>query len=149
MTGIASLRRGRLGWLMSGLALAALAVALYLGITKLTGGEPTCAVVGGCDTVNDSEYSVILGIPVGLLGAAASAVTLVASFLWWRASDRRALLAAYAIGLLSLPFLAWLTYLELFVIHAICIWCVTYAALVIAGWLAASVALLRPADAEA
>ena len=141
--------RGRLGWLMGGLALAALGVALYLGITKLMGGEPTCAVVGGCDTVNDSEYSQLLGIPVGLLGAGASAITLVAALLWWRSSDRPALLVAYAIGLLSLPFLAWLTYLELFVIHAICIWCVTYAVLVITGWLVASVALLRPAEAEA
>jgi uncharacterized membrane protein len=140
--------RGRLGWLMGGLALGALAVALYLGITKLTGGEPTCAVVGGCDRVNDSEYSTFLGIPVGLLGAAASAVTLVAALAWWRLSDRRALLVAYAVGLLSLPFLAWLTYLELFVIHAICIWCVTYAVLVIAGWLTASVVILRPASTE-
>jgi uncharacterized membrane protein len=45
--------------------------------------------------------------------------------------------AAYVIGLASLPFLAYLTYLELFVIHAVCAWCVAYAVTVIAGWLVA------------
>ena len=50
---------------------------------------------------------------------------------------------------MSLPFLAWLTYLELFVIEAVCIWCVTYAILVVAGWVVATVTLLRgPGRAE-
>jgi len=134
---------GRLGWLMAGLAVAALGVALYLGITKLQGGVPVCAILEGCDVVSDSEYAEVLGIPTGLLGAAASLVTLVGALLWWLLADRRALLLAYVIGLLSLPFLAWLTYLELFVIEAICIWCVTYALLVIAGFGLAGVTLMR------
>ena len=51
----------------------------------------------------------------------------------------------YILGLLSLP---WLTYLELFVIEAICIWCVTYAGLVMAGWLVASWVLWRGQRSE-
>ncbi len=125
------------------LALNALAVALYLGITKLSGDDPACGVLHGCDTVNESEYASLSGIPTALFGAAASAATLVGAFVWWLKADRRALLATYLLGLLSLPILAWLTYLELFVIEAICIWCVSYAALVIAGWVAATYVLWR------
>ncbi len=52
-------------------------------------------------------------------------------------------LHVFLCGLFTLPFLAWLTYLELFVIEAICIWCVTYAVLVIAGWVVATYVLWR------
>ncbi len=130
------------------LAIGALAVALYLGITKLSGGSPACGVLHGCDTVSQSEYASIMGIPTGLFGAVASAVTLVGALLWWLRGDRRGLLVAYLVGLVSLPFLAWLTYLEVFVINAICIWCVSYAVLVTVGWLAAtSVQIRRPGAA--
>lgn len=134
---------------MAALALAALAIALYLGVTKLQGGTPVCSVLEGCETVSDSEYSEVLGVPVGLLGAGASMVTLGAWLLWWRSADRRGLLTAYGLGLLSLPILAWLTYLELFVIRAICIWCVTYAVLVVAGWVVAGLTLRRGPDTPA
>lgn len=124
-------------------AIASGTIAAYLAFVKLSGGTPACGVLHGCETVNNSQYSEVLGIPVGLLGLAAAVLTLGAALLWWRRGDRRGLLAAYVIGLLSLPFIAWLTYLELFVIHAICIWCVAYAVFVIAGWVVASVALWR------
>ena len=52
---------------------------------------------------------------------------LAGSLLWWRRADRRGLMLAYVVGLVSLPVLAWLTYLELAVIGAVCIWCVAYA----------------------
>jgi uncharacterized membrane protein len=141
--------RGRLGWLMASLAVAALVVALYLGVTKLLGGVPTCDVVGGCDRVAASEYSVVLGVPVGLLGAGASLVTLAGALAWWLRGDRRGLYGAYGIGLMSLPVLAWLTWLEVAVIEAVCIWCVAYAVLVVGGWLAATLALTGARDTPA
>lgn len=128
---------------MTLLALTAAGIALYLAIVKLTGGTPACGVLAGCDTVNSSEYAVVLGIPVALLGAGASILTTIAAVAWWRGASRRWLLVAYVVGLAALPFLAYLTYLELFVIHAICIWCVAYAVMVVAGWLVAAAALSR------
>ena len=85
----------------------------------------------------------------GLVGAAASTVTLAGAMLWWLRADRRALLASYVVGLLSLPFLAWLTYLEFFVIEAICIWCISYAVAVTAGWIVATYVLWRGQGADA
>ncbi len=131
------------GPLMCVLALLAAGAAGYLAWVHLAGVEPVCAILTGCETVANSEWSTFLGVPVALFGAAGSLATLAASLVWWRHADGRALLTAYLLGLASLPILAWLTYLELFVIHAICIWCVTYAVLVLAGWLVAALTLRR------
>lgn len=147
-TNLAATATGRLGWLMALLALAATLVALYLAVTKLTGGVPVCGPLQGCETVNSSEYSEIVGIPIALPGAGASALTLLGAMAWWRRADRRGLYVAYATGLLSLPFLAWLTWLEVAVIEAVCVWCVTYALLVTGGWLVATLAVTRTTHAS-
>jgi uncharacterized membrane protein len=133
----------------TGLAAAALAavgivVAGYLTWTKLSGGLPVCGPLAGCDTVAQSEYSELLGIPVSLLGMGFSGVVLLLAAAWWRVGDRRAILGAYGLGLFGLLFVGYLTYLELFVIEAICVWCVTYAVTVVAGWLVAAAALRAP-----
>lgn len=139
--------RTRLGPLMAGLSLLAMAVAGYLTWVKLSGTAPVCAVLSGCETVENSRYSEFLGIPVALFGMAGAGVLLAGSLLWWLRADRRGLLLTYAAGLASLPVLAWLTYLELAVIGAVCIWCVTYAVLVIVTWVLAMSAL-RAAPVE-
>jgi uncharacterized membrane protein len=94
--------------------------------------------------VAQSEYSELLGIPVSLLGMGFSGVVLLLAAAWWRVGDRRAILGAYGLGLFGLLFVGYLTYLELFVIEAICVWCVTYAVTVVAGWLVAAAALRAP-----
>jgi uncharacterized membrane protein len=127
------------------LAGAGIAIAAYLSLVKLGGGSPACVVVAGCDAVNNSEYSVFMGVPVAVFGLTGSVLTFVAAAAWWRRRSRRGLLIAYLLGLAALPVLGYLTYLELFVIHAICIWCVAYAVTVISGWLVATAALMRRA----
>ena len=112
----------------------AVAITSYLTLVKLSGGAPACAIVTGCDTVNDSQYSTVAGIPVAVFGLAASLAILVGATAWWRRADVRGLYLAYGVGLVSLPILAWLTYLEIAVIHAICIWCVSFAVVIIGGW---------------
>ena len=130
--------------LMAALAIGGVVIAGYLTFVKLSGGQPYCGPIVGCETVNTSPYSSILGIPVALIGLGASVAILGAVVWWWRTSDRRGLATAYVIGLVSLPVLAYLTYLELFVIHAVCAWCVGYAVTVIAGWLVAWREISRP-----
>jgi uncharacterized membrane protein len=115
-------------------AAVGLGIALYLTATRLAGGLPACGPVEGCDTVALSEYSVIAGVPVAFLGAAFSAALLAVVAEWLRARDRRLLGAGYGLATLGVVFVAYLTYLELFVIHAICIWCVGYALAVVAVW---------------
>jgi uncharacterized membrane protein len=128
---------------MTLIAAAGIGISAYLAAVKLSGGQPFCGPIAGCDTVNSSVYSEVFGIPVALLGMGASAVVLVGALAWWHRRLRLGLLAAYAIGLASLPALAYLTYLELFVIHAICVWCVAYAGSMLLGLLVAAWALFR------
>lgn len=120
---------------MATLALVGLGISVYLTILKVAGEAPLCVVGGGCESVQTSEYSVVLGIPVAVYGAAWSAVALAASLAWWRFGDRRALLLLYAGGLGATLIEAYLVYLELFVIHAVCSWCVAYGVTVVGGWL--------------
>jgi uncharacterized membrane protein len=134
----------RSGAVMSALALAGLAISAYLAWAKLTGGLPACGPLHGCETVAASEYSELFGIPVAVYGTVFSTILSALAIVWWRRGRRPALLAAYGLGLLGVIVVAGLTYLELFVIHAICAWCATYALTVLAGWLAA-VAALRAA----
>jgi uncharacterized membrane protein len=134
-------RHGRHGATISILALGSLAVASYLLAVRTLGEAPACGPVRGCDTVAASPYATVLGLPVALFGVGFSLVLSVVAIAWWRRADRRALYAAYGLGLLGVAAVAYLTYLELFVIEAICVWCVTYAVTIVAGWIAATIAV--------
>lgn len=90
-----------------------------------------------------SEYSVVAGIPVAYLGLALSVVVTALAAAWWLRRERWALLAAYGLLLLGTLVVAWLTYLELAVIKAVCPWCVAFAASVVAALVLAGLALAR------
>ena len=118
---------------VAALALAGIFISLYLTLYKFgIIGELSCSI-GSCETVNLSKWSRFLGLPVAAWGLLfyldVFAVAVVSTLP--RFEDERVLsivlVAEAAVGVL---FSAWLTYLELFVIHAICIWCVTSAVIV-------------------
>jgi uncharacterized membrane protein len=101
-------------------ALIGLGIATYLTIVHYTGGSPVCAIAHGCETVQKSRYAEFAGIPVavlGLLGYVAILASLVRD-------DETSRTATAFIAIAGLAFSGYLTYLELFTIHAICIWCV-------------------------
>jgi uncharacterized membrane protein len=106
------------------LTLAGIGVAAYLTYIHYAGLQPFCAGGShGCERVQSSSYASVGGLPVALLGLAgyvAIAVALVAP-------GERARLAATALAVSGFGFSAYLTYLELFVIDAICQWCVASA----------------------
>ncbi len=127
------------------LALAGAFVALYLTLYKVgVIGELACSV-GECETVNTSRWATFLGLPVAAWGLATYVVLFVLAIagLSERGSESRAIsYMMVAISGWSVLFSMWLTYLELFVIHAICIWCVTSACIML-GILMTSIADLR------
>jgi uncharacterized membrane protein len=140
---MASARRDPLALLLVVLPLVGLAIAAYLLAVRLAGGLPACGPDGGCELVQGSEYSEFLGLPVALYGVVYSAIVTASGLRWLAAGDRRALLVAYGIGILGTLGVAYLTYLELFVIEAICAWCVAYGSTVVAGFVVAALALRR------
>jgi len=136
-------RPGALGLPLVVVVLAGLGIAGYLLVVRLLGEAPACGPGGGCELVQDSEYSAVLGIPVAAWGTAWSLVVLAGALAWWRRADRRALLLVYGMALPGTLAVAYLTYLELFVIEAICPWCVAYAATVVATLVITALAMRR------
>jgi len=119
---------------VAALALAGIFVALYLTLTRvgLIGGGALVCAVGSCEVVNASRWATFVGLPVAVWGLGYYLVTFAVAgvSLQERFGDSmqvsRALVFLGATGFL---FSAWLTYLELFVIRAICQWCVVSALL--------------------
>ena len=113
-------------------ALAGVFVALYLTLYKLGYIGTLACSVGSCETVQTSKWATFLGVPVGAWGVGyyVGVLALAIAGLTGRFADSRRiseiLVGVTAVGLL---FSLWLTYLELFVIHAICQWCVVSAIL--------------------
>lgn len=115
-------------------ALVGLFVALYLALYK-TGilGTIACGT-GGCETVQLSRWSVLLGLPVAAWGVGYYALVfaLALASVQDRWADSRGLsLALLLLTAWGVVFSTWLTYLELFVIDAICRWCVVSAVLAV------------------
>jgi uncharacterized membrane protein len=122
------------------IALIGVFVASYLTLYK-TGaiGSLNCTV-GSCETVQMSKWSTLLGLPVAAWGILFYVVLLalaVVSSLPRYADSRAISLALLGWTGWGVLFSSWLTYLELFVIHAICIYCVTSATLVAIAFVAA------------
>jgi len=101
-------------------ALAGLGVAAYLTWAHYADASVICVSGGGCETVQQSSYSEIAGVPVAALGVVAYAAIL--ALVAWDTPSAR--LGAAAIALVGLLFSVYLLVLQLFMIDAICIWCV-------------------------
>jgi uncharacterized membrane protein len=122
-------REATLRVLAAAVATLGIGVATYITIADSSGGAPAClAGGGGCETVASSSYSHLFGVNVAVLGVAGY-VLLLAVALW---SGDGARMAGFGLALVGFAFSAYLTYLELFVIEAICQWCVTSAVLMTA-----------------
>jgi uncharacterized membrane protein len=100
-------------------AIAGIAVAGYLAWAHYSQESALCPVGGGCETVQESEYAELAGVPVALLGVVAYVVLL--AFVVWDTPSAR--LAAAALALTALLFSGYLLVVQLFVIDATCIWC--------------------------
>lgn len=116
------------------LSLVGVFVAAYLYLYK-TGriGTIVCGT-GGCETVQFSRWSQFMGVDVALIGVVGYVVMLAVSLAGLQPGGEARRWPSNLLLLLSggaLLFSAYLTYLELFVIHAICRWCVASAVIVV------------------
>jgi uncharacterized membrane protein len=109
------------------LSLAGIGVATYIAIAEGGGGAPKCLAAGGhgCETVANSHYSHLAGINVAVIGIFGYALLLGAAI----APGDPGRFGGFLTALVGFGFSAYLTYLELFVIDAICQWCVASAIL--------------------
>lgn len=116
------------------LSVIGLGVAIYLTYIETQSVEAFCGPVGDCNAVQNSSYAKLWGIlPVGLLGAMGYVSILAAWFVGrqkWGWLSTYAPVALFGMALFGTIFSIYLTYLELFVIYAVCIWCVSSAIII-------------------
>ena len=108
-------------------ALGALVSGYLLVADFVLGGAELCLTGRGCDMVRESRYSSIGGIPVSLLGVLGYAAMAAAAVSPLGRRARWNLLFWLSSG--AVGFSAYLTYLEVFIIEALCSWCVASAAI--------------------
>lgn len=127
------------------LALVGLIDSAYLTYIKLANATASCAGIGDCDAVNSSPYAEIAGIPIALLGAGAYLAIMALLML----ETRLPLVASYGpilvlvISLAGVIYSAYLTYIEVAVLYAICPYCVLSAVVITAIFLIALVRYWR------
>jgi uncharacterized membrane protein len=126
--------------LLAALSVAGLLISAYLTWNHLRGVVPAC--VGGsagCEVVQTSRYSEILGVPVAALGLAGYAGLLSSALL----KGEGVILFGLFVALVGVLFSGYLTWLELFVIEAICQWCMASAVLMAGSFLLAALRVRR------
>ncbi len=106
-----------------------LVVSLYLLWIKLYPADPFCTGFGDCEAVNASVYSRVRGIPVALFGALAYAGLILLLLLEKKLPILQdwGVYLEFGIAFAGTLYSAYLTYIELFVIHKVCPYCVTSA----------------------
>ena len=125
-------RSRRLGLPLVSAVLASLGIAVsaYLTVIHYDEGLLVCGL-GDCHTVQTSDYAEILNIPVALLGLGMYVVLLGLVALRRLRPDTMVYVTAttFALTLAGVIFAGYLAYVELFVLEAICQWCVVSAVL--------------------
>jgi uncharacterized membrane protein len=110
-------------------------IASYLTYVHYAGIKVACLSSGGCETVQASQWSKIDGVPVAVLGL----IGYVGIFGSLALRGDLGRIAGFGLALIGFLFSMYLTYRELFSIHAICQWCVASAVLmtlsvILTGW---------------
>jgi uncharacterized membrane protein len=115
-------------------ALVGLGVAGYLTYVETQSVEAICGPVGDCNAVQSSSYARVFGIlPVGILGLLGYAAILIAWTIQKVRDDRwadYARLGMLGMALFGTLYSIYLTYVEIWVIEAVCIWCLSSAVLI-------------------
>ena len=119
------------GWLTASayfvISAVGLSDSLYITIKYYLNSAVNCSILQGCDKVLTSPYSKIFGVPVALLGVIyyLSVFTIILIYL----KNKNKNLITLLLYLTLAGFLAslWFTYLQIFVIKTLCIYCITSA----------------------
>ncbi len=134
MTDRDTARSSVLLWAPVALGALGILVSGYLSLKRVTGGSLACTRWAQCDLVNSSSYATMGGVPVAFIGLAGYLLLFgLAAVAVLGQGDRRcrALQASFLLSTGGLLFSIYLTYLELYVIQAVCIWCVASAVIIL------------------
>lgn len=116
-------KSGKFYWLFLALSFIGFLDASYLTASHYSGAPVICSIIEGCDKVTASAYATMGDIPVALMGMVYYFTLLFAVAWFLSTQDKKSIV--FASGLTVTGFLAslWFVYLQLFVIKAICFYC--------------------------
>ena len=128
------------------LAFAAIGLldSIYLTWIKLANQVAACSGIGSCEAVNSSEYASLAGIPIALFGAGAF-LTILIILLFEKTKPfliDNSLMLVFGLSLAGVLYSIYLTYIELYVLNAVCPFCVL-SALSLLGLLLVTILRLR------
>ena len=109
------------------LALAGIGISIYLTWVHYSDVNPVCTSGTSCIKVQNSDYADVQGIPVALLGIIGYSLILISLII----KHKYSIMVTIFLTTIGVGFSLYLTYLELFVINAICEWCVISAIIMI------------------
>jgi uncharacterized membrane protein len=120
------------------------AVSAYLTWVHYSGSLALCVGVGGCEAVQASRYAMIGVLPVAVIGLGGFSAMLGVAVARLMSDHPWLDLALFGLSLAATLYVAYLTYVEIFVLGAICPWCVTAAACAVVVFALAARDLLSP-----
>jgi uncharacterized membrane protein len=116
------------------LAVLGLGVAAYMTYVETSTADAICGPIGDCNTVQNSPYAKLFGVlPIGILGAGGYLALMLAWVLKRTGTGRLSEitpLALFGMSFFGTLYSIYLTYLELFVIKAVCLWCLSSAVII-------------------
>ena len=119
--------------------------SIYLLVLKYKQLEAMCIGNHGCITVSNSSYSEIYHTPIAFFGLIGYICIGVLLYLEprWKLTREQGPLVVFGAALVGVLFSAYLTYLELYVIHAICPFCVASAIIITLIFILAIIRLVK------
>jgi uncharacterized membrane protein len=128
-------RRRWVPWTLAVLAYAGFVVSAYLAIVHFRGYVSPCYVVSGCETVQTSKYSVVLGVPVALAGAIYFGLLFYLTVALLRGPAQWLLRAFKVLTFLGALAIIPLFLLQAIVLKAFCSYCLATEVLMLAIWI--------------
>jgi uncharacterized membrane protein len=128
--------RGWTNFFVPLLSIIGLGASIYLTYVEITHTRALCGPVGDCNAVQSSSYAKLFGVlPIGIVGALGY-IAILGVWLWQKfrlgVKDKTTGSIMFGMALFGTLFSIYLTYLEIFVIHAVCIWCLSSAVIITA-----------------
>ena len=98
--------------------------ATYLTALHFLGEVPPCSIIEGCEQVTTSKYATIGSVPIALLGAVYYLLIFFMTIISLDSGRFRHLVGAIALTWAGLAVSLFLFYLQIFVIRALCLYCI-------------------------
>lgn len=101
--------------------------AAYLAVKHYQGKIPPCSILHGCEKVTTSQYAVLFGVPLALIGAIYYLIVVILTIAYFDAKKEKIINVAAGLTIVGFLASAYFVYLQLFAIKAICLYCMASA----------------------